>query len=214
MESRQIIILEETGNQTLINSTAQTLADLKVELNQRNINHTNMSFFEGRTRTELTRDDQLLPDNFTWRGNPCRDIVVALSLKNEKIQSGATSRKELILKVNSILAKHPELKKIVGNCTQRKSEFLEEFINKYEGKQAPRSTPCTTECPSPEEIPNTVPSKVPMQEDSLLAERMCDLLFSKGIFSTKDMENLGRPVPNTPISKEEADEILRAVRRR
>ena len=62
METRKItIVATREQKKYVIDSAATTLGELKADLDNVGINYEDMTFMEGLTRTEILRDDSLLP---------------------------------------------------------------------------------------------------------------------------------------------------------
>lgn len=94
MEARIITVVSSTTNAKYeINSTAETLAGLKKDLDSNNIYYQDLTFYEGLTKTELVSDDSLLPKDVLRNGQTTNNLVFLLTSK-KKIESGV-SRKEL-----------------------------------------------------------------------------------------------------------------------
>lgn len=101
METRKILfVLSNSSSQKIIESSSETLGQLKSEMRSAGISYENMTFFEGRTRTELKDDASLLPTNIpvAAKGGVAatvtNDLVFMLTTQNKKIRSGAMSRTE------------------------------------------------------------------------------------------------------------------------
>lgn len=90
METRKITVKSTLTQSThTIMSTATTLGELKADLTANNINHDNMIFREGLTRTEFIDDASVLPTNVMYKGNPTNELVFIISINGKKIDSGA-----------------------------------------------------------------------------------------------------------------------------
>ena len=64
MEARKILfVMNNSSSQKSIMSEAETLGALKADMRRAGINYDNMTFYEGRTRTELKDDASVLPTN-------------------------------------------------------------------------------------------------------------------------------------------------------
>lgn len=98
MEARKILfVLSNSSNQKSIMSEAETLGALKADMRRAGINYEGMTFYEGRTRTELKDDVSVLPVNVpvpakgTNPATTTNDLVFMLTTANKKIKSGALS---------------------------------------------------------------------------------------------------------------------------
>lgn len=100
MEARKILfVLSNSSNQKSITSEAETLGALKADMRRAGINYNGMTFYEGRTRTELKDDASILPVNVpvpakgTNPATTTNDLVFMLTTANKRIRSGALSPK-------------------------------------------------------------------------------------------------------------------------
>lgn len=100
MEARKILfVLSNSSNQKSIMSEAETLGALKADMRRAGINYDGMTFYEGRTRTELKDDASVLPVNVpvpakgTNPATTTNDLVFMLTTANKKIKSGGLSPK-------------------------------------------------------------------------------------------------------------------------
>ena len=101
MEARKILfVMNSSSSQKSIMSEATTLGALKADMRAAGINYDNMTFFEGRTRTELKDDASVLPTNVpvaakgTTPASTTNDLVFMLTTANKKIKSGAVDSKD------------------------------------------------------------------------------------------------------------------------
>lgn len=136
--------MQSTTNFT--NVEAETLADLKILLDEANIDYNEMAFYEGYSKTELCVDESLLPNNMNYKGTITNDLVIMLSQPKKKIQSGMDlNRKECFntIKQNQELADF--IKNEAGkNYTQVKTELLNELITKFFDEETEES--CGIDC--------------------------------------------------------------------
>ncbi len=78
MEARKILfVLSNSSNQKSIMSEAETLGALKADMRRAGINYDGMTFYEGRTRTELKDDASVLPVNVPV---PAKELLLQLLL--------------------------------------------------------------------------------------------------------------------------------------
>ena len=101
MEARKITIVStKTQKKSVIMSTAETLGQLKSDLAAANIDYSDMTFYEGLTKTELKSDDSVLPKEVPYTNRATgttittNELVFMLTNTNKKIKSGV-SRKEV-----------------------------------------------------------------------------------------------------------------------
>lgn len=92
METRKITVIEtRNSKKTIIETAATTLGELKRDFSAHGINYSDMTFFEGLTKTELINNDSILPTNVMYKGTPTNNLTIMLTNSNKKIKSGALS---------------------------------------------------------------------------------------------------------------------------
>ena len=92
METRKITVIEtRNSKKTIIETAATTLGELKRDLTEYSIDYSDMTFFEGLTKTELINNDSILPTNVMYKGTPTNNLTIMLTNSNKKIKSGALS---------------------------------------------------------------------------------------------------------------------------
>lgn len=135
MESRKILfVLNNSSSQKSIMSEAETLGALKADMRRAGIDYENMTFFEGRTRTELKDDASVLPTNVplpskgTTPAGTTNDLVFMLTTANKKIRSGASDRPELYAKIKELNLQDECKKRFGKNFTQCGSDDLRAVI--------------------------------------------------------------------------------------
>ena len=97
MQTRQILIANnKTQRRYTIQSSAETLGQLKSELTAQGIDYNGMIFTEGISKLQLVNDDSALPTNVMYKGQPTNNLVMLLTNSKKQIASGAypTNRKE------------------------------------------------------------------------------------------------------------------------
>lgn len=113
-------------------SEAETLGAMKADMRRAGISYDGMTFYEGRTRTELKDDASILPVNVPVpaKGTTTNDLVFMLTTANKKIKSGALSseRKNVLeeIKVKGLGA--AVTAKFGKNATQCKTPDLLAFL--------------------------------------------------------------------------------------
>lgn len=137
MEARKILfILSNSSNQKSIMSEAETLGALKADMRRAGINYDGMTFYEGRTRTELKDDASVLPVNVpvpakgTTPATTTNDLVFMLTTANKKIKSGALSpeRKNTLEEIKAKGLGAAVTAKFGKNATQCKTPDLLAFL--------------------------------------------------------------------------------------
>lgn len=133
MEARKILfVLSNSSSQKSIMSEAETLGALKADMRRAGINYENMTFFEGRTRTELKDDASVLPTNVpvaakgTVPASTTNELVFMLTTANKKIASGALSeeRKAVLEEIKAKGLSRAVIAKFGKNATQCKTPDL------------------------------------------------------------------------------------------
>lgn len=137
MEARKILfVLSNSSNQKSIMSEAETLGALKADMRRAGISYDGMTFYEGRTRTELKDDASVLPVNVPMPAkgtNPAtttNDLVFMLTTANKKIKSGALSpeRKNTLEEIKAKGLGAAVTAKFGKNATQCKTPDLLAFL--------------------------------------------------------------------------------------
>lgn len=137
MEARKILfVLSNSSNQKSIMSEAETLGALKADMRRAGINYGGMTFYEGRTRTELKDDASVLPVNVpvpakgTNPATTTNDLVFMLTTANKKIKSGALSpeRKNALEEIKAKGLGAAVTTKFGKNATQCKTPDLLAFL--------------------------------------------------------------------------------------
>lgn len=138
MEARKILfVLSNSSSQKSIMSEAETLGALKADMRRAGINYENMTFFEGRTRTELKDDASVLPTNVpvaakgTVPASTTNELVFMLTTANKKIASGALSgeRKAILEEIKAKGLSRAVIAKFGKNSTQCKTPDLIAFLS-------------------------------------------------------------------------------------
>lgn len=125
MEARKITIVS-TKNQSkkVIMSSATTLAELKSDLRQNDIDYDGMTFFEGTSKVELKNNASVLPHDVPYKGTITNELVFMLTNTNKKIRSGAMSRMEAYAEIKRLSLQDVCVKKFGKNFTMCKTADL------------------------------------------------------------------------------------------
>ena len=108
------------------------------------INYDNMTFYEGRTRTELKDDASVLPTNVpvaakgTTPATTTNDLVFMLTTANKKIRSGAGDRPAAYAKIKQLGLQDACKAKYGKNFTQCSTSDLEALIAGASPKVEPK----------------------------------------------------------------------------
>lgn len=145
MEARKILfVMNNSSSQKSIMSEAETLGDLKADMRRAGINYDNMTFYEGRTRTELKDDASVLPTNVpvaakgTTPATTTNDLVFMLTTANKKIRSGAGDRPAAYAKIKQLGLQYACKVKYGKNFTQCSTTDLEALIADESPKVEPK----------------------------------------------------------------------------
>lgn len=145
MEARKILfVMNNSSSQKSIMSEAETLGALKADMRRAGINYDNMTFYEGRTRTELKDDASVLPTNVpvaakgTTPATTTNDLVFMLTTANKKIRSGAGDRPAAYAKIKQLGLQDACKAKYGKNFTQCSTSDLEALIADASPKVEPK----------------------------------------------------------------------------
>lgn len=154
METRKItIVATREQKKYVIDSAATTLGELKADLDNVGINYDDMTFMEGLTRTEILRDDSVLPHDVervnreTGETYVTNELVFMLTNTAKKISSGivCADRKSCYSYIKEHGMQDAIQRTFGKNFTQVKTEDLILFIKNL---VAPAQVPAPehTEC--------------------------------------------------------------------
>lgn len=141
-------------------SEAETLGALKADMRRAGINYDGMTFYEGRTRTELKDDASVLPVNVPVPAkgtNPTtttNDLVFMLTTANKKIKSGALSpeRKNTLEEIKAKGLGAAVTAKFGKNATQCKTPDLLAFL----AEQSKPASQVATKAPKAKKVEEKV----------------------------------------------------------
>ena len=140
MEARKITVVS-TRNQkkSVIMSAATTLAELKADLRQNDIDYDDMTFYEGTSKVELKDDASVLPHDVPYKGQTTNELVFMLTNTNKKIRSGADmSRADVYAAIKANGLQEECVKRFGKNFTMCKTADLIALVNeKSASKPAP-----------------------------------------------------------------------------
>ena len=154
METRKItIVATREQKKYVIDSAATTLGELKADLDNVGINYDDMTFMEGLTRTEILRDDSLLPHDVervnreTGETYITNELVFMLTNTAKKIRSGVVcaDRKSCYSYIKEHGMQDAIQRTFGKNFTQVKTEDLILFIKNLVAP-AQVTAPEHTEC--------------------------------------------------------------------
>lgn len=154
METRKItIVATREQKKYVIDSAATTLGELKADLDNVGINYEDMTFMEGLTRTEILRDDSLLPHDVervnreTGETYVTNELVFMLTNTAKKIRSGVVcaDRKSCYSYIKEHGMQDAIQRTFGRNFTQVKTEDLILFI-----KNEASASSVSAQVPAPE----------------------------------------------------------------
>lgn len=199
MEARKILfVLSNSSNQKSIMSEAETLGALKADMRRAGISYDGMTFYEGRTRTELKDDASVLPVNVpvpakgTNPATTTNDLVFMLTTANKKIKSGALSpeRKNALEEIKAKGLGAAVTAKFGKNATQCKTPDLLVFL---------------AEQPKPaSQVATKAPKAKKVEEEKVAVDENPDITIKEVIE--------GKPIDITPCT-ECVDKVAREVLR-
>ena len=192
MNARNIIVWStKTQQKQVVSTGAETLADLKVDLAAAGIDTKDMTFYEGLTKTELKADASLLPKDVNYKGAVTNELVIMLTVVNNKISSGrALTRPEVYreMKRSTVLA--DRCKAVFGRpYTQVSTAELEALINR-EKAAAARKAP----------VKSSVKAVVPTTRPNVLVglATLAEALFTEGVLSPTTYNEITVALGSTP----------------
>lgn len=134
METRKITIVStKSQKNSVIESAATTLGELKEDLRKNNIDYEGMTFYEGLSKCELNDDEAILPHDIMYKGKTTNNLAFMLTNPNKKIKSGAYSRSEICEFFKNHRDKAEEVKeRYERNWTNCSTSLLNDFIAESE----------------------------------------------------------------------------------
>ena len=137
METRTIQIANtKTQRRYAIETAATTLGELKAQLSAQGIDYDGMTFTEGISKTQLLRDDSLLPTNVNYRGTVTNNLVMLLTNTNKQIASGCNKNRRYAYTLIKDMGRDAaeEIKNLFGrNYTQVPTDKLWEYLDNKVG---------------------------------------------------------------------------------
>lgn len=191
MNARNIIVWStKTQQKQVVSTGAETLAELKADLAAAGIDTKDMTFYEGLTKTELKADASLLPKDVSYKGTVTNELVIMLTVVNNKISSGrALTRPEVYreMKRSTVLA--DRCKAVFGRpYTQVSTAELEALINREKAAAARKA-------PKP-----SVKAVVPTTRPNVLVglATLAEALFTEGVLSPATYSEITVALGSTP----------------
>lgn len=198
MEARKILfVMNNSSSQKSIMSEAETLGALKADMRRAGINYDNMTFYEGRTRTELKDDASVLPTNVpvaakgTTPATTTNDLVFMLTTANKKIRSGAGDRPAAYAKIKQLGLQDACKAKYGKNFTQCSTSDLEALIADASPKVEPK-----VEAPAVEAAPIIGNTAVIISNAGSAKPRVVRVVMETTNVSLKEAKDIVEDVPS------------------
>ena len=198
MEARKILfVMNNSSSQKSIMSEAETLGALKADMRRAGINYDNMTFYEGRTRTELKDDASVLPTNVpvaakgTTPATTTNDLVFMLTTANKKIRSGAGDRPAAYAKIKQLGLQDACKAKYGKNFTQCSTSDLEALIADASPKVEPK-----VEAPAVEAAPIIGNTAVIISNAGSAKPRVVEVVMETTNVSLKEAKDIVEGVPS------------------
>ena len=220
MQPRKITIVS-TKNQSkkVIMSSATTLAELKSDLRQNDIDYDGMTFFEGTSKVELKNDASVLPHDVPYKGTVTNELVFMLTNTNKKIRSGAMSRMGVYAEIKRLGLQGVCVKKFGKNFTMCKTADL---IALVQSNSTTKSTPVAPKAEAPVNSDSKYADTVARAAISKLVEILEDNGTIEDYEKEKVLNILGgavevapseeyKPKSVSPYSDDEIDDMFNFV---
>lgn len=198
MEARKILfVMNNSSSQKSIMSEAETLGALKADMRRAGINYDNMTFYEGRTRTELKDDASVLPTNVpvaakgTTPATTTNDLVFMLTTANKKIRSGAGDRPAAYAKIKQLGLQDACKAKYGKNFTQCSTSDLEALIAGASPKVEPK-----VEAPAVKAAPTIGNTAVIISNAGSAKPRVAKVVMETINVSLKEAKDIVEGVPS------------------
>lgn len=198
MEARKILfVMNNSSSQKSIMSEAETLGALKADMRRAGINYDNMTFYEGRTRTELKDDASVLPTNVpvaakgTTPATTTNDLVFMLTTANKKIRSGAGDRPAAYAKIKQLGLQDACKAKYGKNFTQCSTSDLEALIAGASPKVEPK-----VEAPAVKAAPTIGNTAVIISNAGSAKPRVVKVVMETVNVSLKEAKDIVEDVPS------------------
>lgn len=213
MEARKILlVMNNSSSQKSIMSEAETLGALKADMRRAGINYDNMTFYEGRTRTELKDDASVLPTNVpvaakgTTPATTTNDLVFMLTTANKKIRSGAGDRPAAYAKIKQLGLQDACKAKYGKNFTQCSTSDLEALIADASPKVEPK-----VEAPAVKAAPIIGNTAVIISNTGSAKPRVVKVVMETTNVSLKEAKDIVEGVPSRiqGLTKEVAAKFVR-----
>lgn len=221
MNPRNFTIMDSDSQVTrVIQSSAETVAELKRDLRAAGFNVENKTIQEGVTGIEFKTDDAILPHDVPYNGTITNDLVFRLTKAQKHINSGAMSRPEAYRAIKELNIADDIKKKYGKNFTQCSTSDLIKAI-----KDATHEDVVCAPAPKEEKAPASAPAQKCSKTDNncncnatAALAKLTSCLVNNGLLSLVDGKEVARiagvelPAPQGSIySKAELDNMFRGM---
>lgn len=204
MEARNITIVNSrTQTRTDFTSEAETLGELKADMEKNGIDYGDMAFYEGISKTTLEGDESVLPSNLPWKGARTNNLAIRLTERQNKIKNGMVmNRNEAYKYIKDNNLQETVAKKFGDNFTRCKTVQLVDFCNKHSQPVVKKKAACRA-------ISKGVLTKNSVVQTEkcrnvTCGDKLTNLLVAKGYISAKEAET-GKPDVVTSVNLSEKD---------
>lgn len=211
MEARKIVVVSTTSQKkNVIMSAATTLAELKADLRQHNIEYEGMTFYEGTSKIELKDDNSVLPHDVPYKGQITNELVFMLTIPNKKIKSGADmdrSKVYIIIKTQGL--QEECMRRFGKNFTQCKTADLIDLIREDSAKEI-----STIDCAKEDGgcVDYAARNAINLLVDTLYFKDILDAEDSKMIIHNLDAHTDAPKAIKSPYSDLDIDEMFEFTR--
>lgn len=220
MEARKVtVILESSNSNVVIETGAETLAELKADFRAAGIDYTDKIIREGLSRTELIDDSSVLPKDVPFKGQLTNNLVFVLITVNKKIKSGYNEeRTEVYNTIKSNNLKDVIYSAFGRNFTQIGTLELKNFVTDYLKPTAPAKFMVNSETSKVgcDDTHEALENRI--KDIEKWCELVSDILYDEDILSTAELFKAPTEKVNsisTPSSvwdQKDLDSILDSVR--
>lgn len=198
---------------TVFTSNAETLGELKSEMQAHDIDLTNMSILEGVSHTQLLSDESVLPHDIPYKGERTNNLMIYLTLQNKKVSSGI-DRKEIGAWIKENNLSDALFAEFHNNWTRVSTDNLIKFYNEHKDA-APAAPKAEDEKPAETpETPETHKDETPANSGLIKwAKRVTEILYEEDIIDGYQNDELnallgGDNSDEGGFSKDEIDAMI------
>ena len=139
MSTKKFTVIDtRTGLKKTFDSEANTVGELKADLERLDISTNGMAIQEGLTRTELGGNDTYLPHDVPYKGGTTNNLVFRLTQAEKRIKSGSV-RSDAYDQVKKLGLQNAIVAKYGKNFTMCKTAELVAEVEAAKKKAAPKA---------------------------------------------------------------------------